>query len=144
MTTINKSANIKMGTQTARWRQAVVTLSFLLFFFSIPHLLEDFAYGGPAEAGISGTTLSLVAATAVFVQALGLYWMGQGQRRGIWAHLAVALFWPLGAGVAQLPDILDGAAYRAGLISVVFVAGMIAVGIALLAAAVGTLRRSEA
>lgn len=90
MTTISKSANIKMGTQTARWRQAVVTLSFLLFFFSIPHLLEDFAYGGPAEAGMSGTALSLVAATAVFVQALGLYWIGQGQRRGVWAQLAPA------------------------------------------------------
>lgn len=139
MTKASESRAIKVDTQTSRWRQVVITLSFLLFFFSIPHLLEDFAYGEPAAAGISATILSLVAATAIFVQALGLYWMGQGRRWGVWVHLAVGLFWPLGAGMAQLPDILAGTPYRAGLISVLFLAGMIVIGIALLVATVAAL-----
>ena len=54
-------------------------------------------------------------------------------------HLAVGLFWPLGVGMAQLPDILAGTPYRAGLISVLFLVGMIVIGIALLVATVAAL-----
>jgi len=43
MTTVNETRTVKVHIQTLRRRQSVVTLSFLLFFFSIPHVLEDFA-----------------------------------------------------------------------------------------------------
>jgi len=110
----------------------VVILSNLLFFFSVPHTLEDFAAGEPVKAGIPAPILSLVVATVLALQALGLYWLGQNHRRGLFVQIGVGLFWPLASGVAQLPTILSGIPYRAGFISVFYVGGIIVVGVLLL------------
>lgn len=111
-----------------RDRRSVVALSLLLLFFAIPHTLEDFAMGEPAEAGVPATVLSLVVALIFSIQALGLYWLGEGRRRGLFVHLGVGLFWPIASGVAQVPAILEDGPYREGTVSVMFVAGLIVVG----------------
>ena len=108
-------------------------LSLLLIFFTIPHTLEDFATGEPAKAGVPAPLLSLVVSTIFFAQALGLFWLGQGQRRGLILHAVIGAFWPLASGFAQLPTIFSGDPYRAGTISVAYVLGIILVGVALLA-----------
>ncbi len=123
------------------WRQRVVILSLVLLFFTIPHTLEDFATGEPAEAGIPASILSLVISIIFFLQALGLYWLGQERRRGVVVHVGIGLFWPIASGFAQLPTILNETPYRSGAISVFYVAGMILVGILLLIASVITLAR---
>ncbi len=123
------------------WRQRVVILSLVLLFFTIPHTLEDFATGEPAEAGIPASILSLVISIIFFLQALGLYWLGQERRRGVVVHVGIGLFWPVASGFAQLPTILNETPYRSGAISVFYVAGMILVGILLLIASVITLAR---
>ena len=115
----------------ATWSQRVVLLSLLLLFFTVPHTLEDFATGEPAEAGIPAPLLSLVVSAVFFVQALGLFWLGQGRRRGLFLHAGVGLFWPIASGFAQLPAILTDTPYRSGAISVVYVGGMIVVGLLL-------------
>ncbi|HEY5650318.1 MAG TPA: hypothetical protein VIW46_02640 [Acidimicrobiia bacterium] len=111
--------------------RSVVALSLLLLFFAIPHTLEDFATGEPAEAGVPAGVLSLVVAFVFFVQALGLYWLGQGRRRGLIAHLAIGLFWPVASGFAQVPAILEDGTYREGTLSVMYVAGLIVIGVLL-------------
>ena len=118
----------------------VVMLSILLFFFSVPHTLEDFATGEPVKAGIPAPVLSLVVATVIALQALGLYWLGQNRRRGLFVQIGVGLFWPLASGVAQLPTILSGIPYRAGFISVFFVGGIIVIGVLLLLFSLTALR----
>jgi hypothetical protein len=123
--------------------RSVVMVSILLYFFSVPHTLEDFATGEPAEAGIPAPILSLVVATVFALQALGLYWLGQNHRRGALVQAAVGLFWPLASGVAQLPNILSGSQYRAGFISVFYVAGIIVVGVLLFVFSVNVLRSAE-
>jgi hypothetical protein len=110
----------------------VVVLSILLLFFSVPHTLEDFATGEPGNAGVPAPVLSLVVSTVLALQALGLYWLGQKQRRGLFVQAGVGLFWPLASGVAQLPTILSGEPYRAGFISVFYVGGIIIIGVLLL------------
>ena len=50
-------------------------------------------------------------------------------RRGALVHVAIGLFWPIAAGMAQLPIIVTGAPYRAGAFSVLYVGGMIVVGL---------------
>lgn len=121
--------------------RAVVLLSLLLYFFTVPHTLEDFATGEPAQAGVPWPLLALVVSTLIALQGLGLFWLGRKQRRGLWAHLVIALFWPLASGVAQLPAILNQSPYRAGPISIFYVVGIIATGLALLFTTVRTLRR---
>ncbi len=111
-----------------KWRQRILVLSLLLVFFAIPHTLEDFAGGEPAKAGVPAPALALVISTLVALQALGLYWLGRGQRRGSAVHVVVGAFWPIAAGMAQLPVILTMAPYRSGAISIAYVAGMIIAG----------------
>ena len=118
----------------------VVILSILLLFFSVPHTLEDFATGEPGKAGIPAPVLSLVVATVLALQALGLYWLGQKQRRGLFVQAGVGLFWPLASGVAQLPTILSGVPYRSGFISVFYVGGIIIIGVLLLVFSLAALR----
>ncbi len=126
-----------------KWTQRVVILSLLLLFFTIPHTLEDFATGEPAEAGVPAPLLSLVVSTIFFAQALGLFWLGQKQRRGLFVHVGIGLFWPLASGFAQLPTILNGTTYRAGAISVGYVAGMMIIGVLLCLSALNALRREK-
>lgn len=120
-------------------QRGVLLLSLLLPFFTIPHTLEDFALGEPAKAGIPAPALATVIAGLVVLQALGLYWLGQGRRRGLAAHVLIGLFWPLAGGTAQLPIILTGAPYRSGAISILYVGGMIVVGLLLAALAIRSL-----
>ena len=116
---------------SSKWRQSVVFLSLLLLFFTIPHTLEDFATGQPAEAGIPAALLALVISIIFSLQALGLFWLGQKRRRGLFVQVGIGLFWPIASGVAQLPTIMSVTPYRSGVISIVYVGGMIVVGILL-------------
>lgn len=125
---------------SAAWIQRVVFLSLLLFFFSVPHVLEDFASGEPAKAGAPAPVLALVISIFIALQALGLYWLGQGKRGGLSIHAGLGLFWPLASGVAQLPVILSGVPYRSGFISVFYVVGLMVVGLLLCLVSVLALR----
>ena len=110
----------------------IVFLSILLLFFTIPHTLEDFATGEPANAGIPAPLIALVVSVLFGLQALGLFWLGQNRRRGLWMQLIVGGFWPLAAGLAQVPSILSEPTYRSGFISVAYVVGILVVGMLLL------------
>jgi hypothetical protein len=121
----------------------VVFLSLLLFFFTVPHTLEDFATGQPSKAGIPAPVLALVISVIFSLQALGLFWLGQKHRRGLFVHVGIGLFWPLASGLAQLPTILSGAPYRSGIISIFYVGGMIVVGILLCVSSFIGLRRES-
>ncbi len=135
-------AEIK-GESTALVR-TVVILSILLLFFSVPHTLEDFATGEPGRAGIPAPVLSLVVATVLALQALGLYWLGQKQRQGFFVQAGVGLFWPVASGVAQLPTILSGVPYRSGFISILYVGGILVIGVLLLIFSLAALLQTRA
>ena len=124
----------------SRWSTIVLVLSLLMFFFALPHTLEDFATGEPAKAGAPVAVLSYVIAGMFALQALGLFWIGRQMRRGYFIHFFLGLFWPIAAGAAQLPTILSGVPYRAGFISVFYVGGMILIGIMLLISSILALR----
>lgn len=136
MTTHNlKFSNRGMG---------VVVLSLLLFFFALPHTLEDFATGEPAKAGAPEFVLAYVIAGMFALQGLGLFWIGRQMSRGYVIHAFLGIFWPAAAGAAQLPTILSqGLTYRAGLISVFYVGGMIVIGLSLLVTSILLLRTSR-
>lgn len=128
---------------SSKWGQRVVVLSLLLFLFAVPHTLEDFATGEPAKADVPAHVLTFVISVIFSLQALGLFWLGQQRRRGLFLHVGIGLFWPIAAGIAQLPTILTETTYRSGLISVVYVGGMIVVGILLCLSAILALRTAS-
>jgi len=126
-----------------KWMKRVTLLSLLLFFFTVPHTLEDFSTGQPAEAGIPAPILALVISIILSLQAIGLFWIGQGRRQGLFVQAGIGLFWPVASGVAQLPVILSGSPYRSGVVSLLYVFGMIVVGLSLFTCAVISLRVGE-
>ena len=130
----------EMNNISPKWTRRVVILSLLLLFFTIPHTLEDFATGEPAEAGIPVLLLSTIVSIIFFLQAIGLFWLGQERRRGLFVQVGIGLFWPLASGIAQLPTILSGTPYRSGAISVIYVVGIIVVGILLIISSIISLR----
>jgi hypothetical protein len=121
-----------------RW---VVIISIFLLFFTIPHTLEDFATGEPGNAGVPAPVMALVVSVIFSLQGLGLYWLGQKRRSGLWVHLGVGVFWPLASGFAQLPTILTETPYRSGFISVFYVMGIIGIGILLFLVTLNALRK---
>lgn len=126
-----------------KWSSRVVILSLLLFFFTIPHILEDFATGEPGKAGVPIFTLSTVVSIIIVLQALGLFWLGQDRRRGLFVQAGIGLFWPLAAGLAQMPTILSGTPYRSGANSVIYVLGILVVGILLFISSIIALTRKK-
>ncbi len=136
-------AGAKMSDNTSQhsfWRLSVVGLSLLLIFFTIPHTLEDFSLSEPAKNGVPAPVLAYVVAGLFVLQGLALYWAGQKDRRGYFIHIGLGVFWPLAAGIAQLPTILTSNHFRSGLISVIYVVGMIVVSILLFLASIRALR----
>ena len=117
-----------MNSKARRCKGIVVVLSLLLVLMVIPHTLEDFALGEPAKNDVPVLPLQAVVAGLIAFQALGLYYIGGGRRRGYIMQMVVGLIWPLLAGIAQLPAILSGEPYRAGFISIFFVISMLGMG----------------
>jgi len=130
-------------TKLSAWKGSVVILSLLLFFFAVPHTLEDFALGEPAKNGVPTVVLSFVVASMFALQGLALFWAGQKDRRSYFIHAGLGIFWPLAAGSAQLPTILASSHYRSGFISVLYVGGMMVIGILLLLASIQSLRADK-
>jgi len=130
----------KTKVKISYWSTVVVILSLLLFFFALPHTLEDFATGEPAKAGVSEIFLAYFIAGIFALQGLGLFWIARQMHRGYIIHAFLGLFWPIAAGTAQLPTILSGVPYRTGAISVAYVGGMLLVGVLLLISSILALR----
>ncbi len=125
------------------WTRGTVILSLLLFFFAVPHTLEDFALGEPAKNGVPAPGLALVVSGLFALQGLALYWAGQKKRQGFYILAGLGIVWPLAAGLAQLPVILTFISYRSGFISVLYVIGIIATGILLFLASLLVLRADD-
>lgn len=126
------------------WTMSVVILSLLLFFFAVPHTLEDFALGEPAKNGVPAPALALVVSGLFALQGLALFWAGQRDRRSFYIHAGLGIVWPLAAGLAQLPVILASSNYRSGFISVLYVVGIIVIGVLLFLASLQALRTGGA
>jgi len=119
---------LKTNRKSSLWTGGIMILSLLLFFFAVPHTLEDFAVGEPIEKGVPVSVLSFVVAALFALQGLALFWAGQEDRRSYFIHAGLGLLWPLAAGVAQLPVIFTASNYRSGFISILYVVGMIVTG----------------
>ena len=130
----------KTKLEISHWSTIVVLLSLLLFFFALPHTLEDFATGEPAKAGVSTFVLAYVIAGMFALQGLGLFWIARQMHRGYVLHAFLGIFWPISAGVTQLPAILSGVPYRSGFMSVFYVGGMLLIGVLLLMTSILALR----
>lgn len=121
----------------------VAVLSVALFFFSVPHTLEDFALGEPLKRGVPAPVIAFVVSSLLALQALGLSWLGQRRRLGLWVHAALGLFWAVAGGAAQFPELLSSGSYRSGPISAAYVLGLVGLGAALFVTSLAALKARE-
>jgi len=99
--------------------------------------------GEPAKNGVPTLVLATIVAGLFALQSLALYWAGQKDQRSHFIHAGLGIFWPLAAGSAQLPVILTSIHYRSGFVSVLYVGGMMVIGILLLLASIQSLRTDQ-
>ena len=126
------------------WTRVVLILSLSLFFFALPHTLEDFSLGEPAKNGVPAPVLAFLVAGLFTLQGLALYWLGRDKRSSYFLHAGLGLAWSLAAGIEQFPVILASDSYRSGWISILYVAGMILIGLLLFGASLQALRTTGA
>lgn len=128
------------NTEPIRRSSGVVILSLLLFFFTVPHNVEDFAFGEPARFGLSALAVTLGLSAVFAAQGLALTWTGGGTRRGYILHAVLGFSWAVAALAAHSGEVLLPGAYRSGLGSVVFLLGIVILGGALGLASIRALR----
>lgn len=131
-----------LAPEDRRWT-VVTLLSVALLFFSIPHVLEDFALGEPLKRGVPPAAIAFVVSVLLAAQGLGLHALGRRSIAGFRVHAGLGLLWAVAAGVAQVPELLQSTAYRSGVISAAYVIGVIAVGLALSVVSLLALLRSR-
>ncbi|MDP3231500.1 MAG: hypothetical protein Q8S33_18655 [Myxococcales bacterium] len=131
-----------LAPEDRRWT-VVTLLSVALLFFSIPHVLEDFALGEPLKRGVPPAAIAFVVSVLLGAQGLGLHALGRRSVAGLGVHAGLGLLWAVAAGMAQLPELLESTAYRSGFISAAYVIGVIGVGLALSLVSLLALLRSR-
>lgn len=113
----------------------VIGTSVINVLFTVPHSIEDFAYGVPARFGLDKLTAGVLLAMVYGAQVLGAAWAGRERRAGYWVNLALAAFWLLGAVFDHLGEVLFAYPYRAGAISKALEVGVMLTAAAWLLAA---------
>lgn len=130
-------------TQGRKYSSAIVVLSLTLFFFTVPHNMEDFAYGEPARLGLPVLVVVLGVSAVLAAQGLALVWTGAGLRRGYILHAILGFSWAIAAVVAHVGEVLQPGGYRTGLGSFVFLGGIVIVGVGIGGASIASLRRAR-
>lgn len=141
---MERNTSLDITKKISAWTRWVLVLSLSLFFFALPHTLEDFALGEPAKNGVPAPVLAFFVAGLFTLQGLALYWLGREKRSTYFLHAGLGLAWALAAGIEQLPVILASDSYRSGWISVLYVTGMILIGLLLFGASLQALRTTGA
>ncbi|MEK7386601.1 MAG: hypothetical protein AABZ83_09155 [candidate division NC10 bacterium] len=93
--------------------------------FILPHVLEDFAEGIAQRVGLSTPAGAFLLGVWLAVQMLGLVLLGCGRRPGWIIAFWMSAIWTVVAVADHGPAIIAGH-FRAGAVSVIWVAGLVA------------------
>ena len=113
----------------------------MLAFFTVPHLIDDFLFGIPAEFGLS-VDLAQVLAGAFNVLYLGiLIPLARGKNIALYSAMGMGGFLALAGVLKHLPLILQPGPYWSGWFSEALIIGMILAGLAVILAGWFDLRK---
>lgn len=108
--------------------KAVLWISLLGFWVTVPHVAEDFVYGVPQKYGVSLTQAGILLAAGYFVQIVGIVLLAQGRRAGLFLSGLIGVTWLAGAFWDHLPDLIKEGPYREGPASKFWIAGILVWG----------------
>ena len=123
--------------------KGVLWISAVGILVTVPHAVEDFVYGVPQKYGVSLTTAGSLLALGYFVQIFGIILLSRGKRGGLFVSFLIGSAWLAGALWDHLHDLLNKAHYREGMISKIWIIGIIVWSGCLAAASFSNLRHSR-
>jgi hypothetical protein len=121
----------------ARW---TVVFYLTLITVSIPHLIDDFLFGVPAEFGISEKTAQILAGLFILIYTAVLIPLSAGKRMGLLGALLMGVFLALAGILKHIPLMVLPGPYWSGPFSEGLIIAMIVSGLACSLAAALALR----
>jgi hypothetical protein len=123
-----------------RWQVGLLWAHIAMVAFALPHFVDDFLYGVPAEFGLTDQQAQILGGIFFGIWTFVIAQSARGQRSGYIGAILMSAFLVLAASVKHLDGILLDAPYWGGLISELSILGLIVSGIAVMTLAVRALR----
>lgn len=105
-------------------RAATIGISLAGLPFIVPHVLEDFAEGIAARAGLTTPVAACLLGLYLAFQMLGLVLVGRGGRAGWTLTFWTSAIWTVVALADHGPAVLAGR-FRSGALSILWVVGLV-------------------
>ena len=126
-----------MNTEKYSW---VILLYLVLAFFAVPHLIDDFLFGIPAEFGLSIHFTQVLAGIFIVIYLGILIPLAQGKKGGLYSAMGMGIFLALAGILKHIPLIVQPGPYWSGWFSESLIFGLILSGIAVAVAALSALK----
>lgn len=120
-----------------------ITLYLVLAFFAVPHLIDDFLFGIPAEFGLSVKFTQFLAGVFILIYLGILIPLARGKRRGVIAAISMGIFLALAGILKHIPLIIKPGPYWSGWFSEGLIFGMILAGIGVAVLGILALKRDN-
>lgn len=115
-------------------------ISLFGLLVTIPHVVEDFVYGVPQKYGLDIGTAGALLAAGYFLQTYAVVLLSERKKGGLFFTFLIGVLWLAGAVWDHLPDLLRMGHYREGMISKVWIVGIIGWAVLLIVATLSALR----
>lgn len=112
-----------------RW---VIASYLVLAFFAVPHLIDDFLFGIPAEFGLSIQLTQVLSGIFIVIYLGILIPLVQGKKAGLYGAMGMGGFLALAGILKHIPRILQPGPYWSGWFSEALIVGLILSGAAVI------------
>jgi hypothetical protein len=114
-----------------RYQNAVLSVGIFLSFFAIPHLIDDFLFGIPAEFGMTNQFAQFLSGLFTVMLIWVLVWVSKGRKIGFISSIFLGSFLALAGIIKHIPKIIQPGPYWSGWFSELLILGLIVTGIVL-------------
>ena len=121
----------------------MVAFGIAMSFFAIPHLIDDFLFGIPAEFGLTNQVAQVLGGVFTVVLALVLVMAGREEKLGYYGTAFLGVFLALAGILKHIPRMLLPGPYWGGWFSEFLIYGLIISGLALLYVSVLAIKASS-
>jgi peptidoglycan/LPS O-acetylase OafA/YrhL len=123
-------------------KYSTVIIAYLfLAFFSVPHLIDDFLFGVPAEFGLSVRFTQFLAGVFILLYMGIIIPLARGKKNGIYSAMGMGGFLALAGILKHIPKIIQPGPYWSGWFSEGLIIGMILSGLGVILAGIVGLRK---
>ena len=119
----------------------VILFYLILAFFAVPHLIDDFLFGIPAEFGLSVHLTQVLSGIFIVIYLVILLPLARGKKAGLYSAMGMGGFLALAGILKHIPLILQPGPYWSGWFSELLIFGLIFSGLAVVLTCLLVLRK---